>query len=184
MTTRVWFETHSSTTDNANRIATGWLPGELSALGRDQARSLGDRILVRRPAAIFVSDLDRATQTVRLALDHADATIPVIIDHRLRECDYGSLNGAPHDQVHGDRLRYLTDPYPDGESWQTAIDRAVAAVREAVDRHPEQTIMIIGHVATRLAVQQVATGSPVADLVSAEVGWQPGWSYQLTGSEG
>jgi broad specificity phosphatase PhoE len=36
------FEAHSTTTDNEQGHATGWLPGQLSELGRVQARQLGD----------------------------------------------------------------------------------------------------------------------------------------------
>lgn len=62
VTSWLWFETHSSTTDNADRVATGWLPGELSALGREQAAALGDRIAGRALSAILTSDLRRATE--------------------------------------------------------------------------------------------------------------------------
>jgi alpha-ribazole phosphatase/probable phosphoglycerate mutase len=39
-----------------------------------------------------VSDLKRAIETVEVAF--AGSGIPVLIDWRLRECDYGQLNGA------------------------------------------------------------------------------------------
>ena len=37
------YETHSLTTDNEREVATGWLPGELSNRGRQQAVALGER---------------------------------------------------------------------------------------------------------------------------------------------
>ena len=37
------FETHSTTVDNEEGRATGWLPGQLSARGRTQAQQLGRR---------------------------------------------------------------------------------------------------------------------------------------------
>ena len=43
MVVRVLYETHATTVDNENGIATGWLPGELSATGHDNARDLGRR---------------------------------------------------------------------------------------------------------------------------------------------
>lgn len=179
ITTRVWFETHSTTTDNEHKIATGWLPGELSAVGRQQARALGDRISRRRPSVIFTSDLRRATQTVSIALEQARLTVPVVCDQRLRECDYGRLNGAPHDQLQSVRCHYLDLPHPGGESWQAAVQRATDGVRDAVGRHPSETIMIVGHIATRLAVEQLATGRALSELLVAPFCWQPGWSYDL-----
>jgi broad specificity phosphatase PhoE len=37
------FETHSISEDNERGIATGWLPGSLSPLGRELASELGRR---------------------------------------------------------------------------------------------------------------------------------------------
>jgi broad specificity phosphatase PhoE len=87
--TRLIYETHSITVDNENGIATGWLPGELSPHGVRQAKELGER---RRDVdVVFSSDLRRAVQTVELS----GLTVPHLQDWRLRECNYGELNGAP-----------------------------------------------------------------------------------------
>src|SRR6476660_8815172 len=87
------FETHAMTEDNEAGKATGWLPGRLSNLGREQARDLGRRRTNDGLAAIFSSDLRRAVETVETAFP--DPTIPVLYDWRLRECDYGIRNGNP-----------------------------------------------------------------------------------------
>ncbi|MEU4198235.1 histidine phosphatase family protein, partial [Kribbella sp. NPDC026611] len=85
------YETHSITVDNERGIATGWLPGELSAEGRRLAAELGPRR--REVDLVFSSDLRRAVQTVELS----GLTAPYLQDWRLRECNYGELNGAPVD---------------------------------------------------------------------------------------
>jgi broad specificity phosphatase PhoE len=181
--TRVWYETHSTTLDNEAGVATGWLPGELSEVGRQQALTLARRIDHRKPDVIFCSDLARAVQTATVALEQSAIQPPVLLDWRLRECDYGRLNGAPSTEVHRDRVRYAHHPYPDGESWQTAIDRVAAATSDAAARHAGGTIMIIGHIATYLGVRRAAGDStPLADLITEEFVWQPGWVYDL-GSE-
>ncbi|WP_329159105.1 histidine phosphatase family protein [Streptomyces sp. NBC_01717] len=41
MSIEIVYETHATTADNEAGIATGWLPGTLSATGRLQARELG-----------------------------------------------------------------------------------------------------------------------------------------------
>ena len=178
--TRIWYETHSTTTDNEAGIASGWLPGKLSDLGREQAVGLGGRIADRNPDAIYCSDLARAVQTAIIALRQTGREIPLLLDWRLRECDYGSLNGAPSAAVHHDRVRYASDPYPGGESWQLATARVAAAVRDAAGRHPGGTIMIIGHLATRFGVR-LACGDPTAltTMITEPSGWQPGWAYEL-----
>ena len=67
MPIRIVFETRSTTEDNENGVATGWLPGKLSRIGREQAAELGRRRAHDDIAAIFCSDLARATQTAAIA---------------------------------------------------------------------------------------------------------------------
>jgi 2,3-bisphosphoglycerate-dependent phosphoglycerate mutase len=43
MSIEIVFETHAPTEDNEHGIATGWLPGRLSARGRDNAAAMGQR---------------------------------------------------------------------------------------------------------------------------------------------
>lgn len=126
------FETHSLSTDNDRGVATGWLPGRLSKHGRALARELGERRRADTLAAVFTSDLRRVTETAELAF--AGSGLPVLADWRLRECDFGQLNGASAALVHAARLRHLTDPYPDGESWQQAIKRAIGFLRDVPTR--------------------------------------------------
>lgn len=180
MITQVWYETHSTTLDNEAGIATGWLPGELSDLGRERAVGLGRRIADRRPDAIYCSDLARAVQTAGIALEQVESEIPLLLDWRLRECDYGLLNGTPSTGVHRDRLRYAHNPYPGGESWEQATARAAAAVLDAAARHPAGAIMIIGHVATRFGVRRASGDNTVLERMIMEPSeWQPGWAVTV-----
>ena len=96
MAVELVYETHSTSVDNENGIATGWLDGRLSELGRRQAEELGARR--RDVAAVYASDLGRAVETAAIAF--RGAGIPVHHDARLRECDYGELNGATRGRGH------------------------------------------------------------------------------------
>src|SRR5262245_37067912 len=108
------FETHSKSLDNERGIATGWLPGELSAEGRTLAVALGVR---RRDVdVVYVSDLRRAVETAELAF--AGTKIPVFRDARLRECNYGELNGATVTAMEGERPRGMEDAFHRGESYR------------------------------------------------------------------
>src|SRR3989442_303641 len=91
MSVELIYETHSLTTDNEHGIATGWLPGRLSEQGRRLAKELGQRRRGEDIAAVFVSDLARAVETATIAFAGSD--IPIHQDARLRECNYGDLNG-------------------------------------------------------------------------------------------
>lgn len=112
--TEVVFETHSTTEDNERGVATGWLPGKLSAAGRDQAGEMGERRRADRIAAVFTSDLARAVETVSIAF--VDSGISILHDWRRRECDDGDRNGRPADEL--ERGQHVDVPHPNGESWR------------------------------------------------------------------
>jgi broad specificity phosphatase PhoE len=171
------FETHAMTVDNEMGRATGWLPGELSAQGRTLARDMGGRRRDDGIAAVFSSDLDRAIETVSIAFDGSG--IPVLHDWRLRECDYGQLNGMPAEEMHRGRLGHLDRPYPGGESWRQAVTRVGGFLGDLPSRWDGQRILVIGHVATRWGLDHFIGGAALEDLIGQDFAWRPGWEYQL-----
>lgn len=171
------FETHSITVDNERGVATGWLPGALSARGRDGARELGRRRASDSLAAVFCSDLARAEETARIAF--AGASVPVLLDWRLRECDYGNENGMPAAELRAGRRAHLDMPYPGGESWRQAVARVGWFLDDLPRRWDGQRVLVIGHVATRWGLDHRLNGVRLEDLVDADFAWQEGWEYQL-----
>jgi 2,3-bisphosphoglycerate-dependent phosphoglycerate mutase len=179
MAIEIVYETHSTTEDNQNGIATGWLPGRLSDTGRADAAMLGQRRLDDGLAAIFVSDLQRAIETVEVAF--AGAAIPVLKDWRLRECDYGELNGSAAPEVHRDRRKYLDLPYPGGESWRQATNRVGRFLSDLPLRWEGQRILVVGHMATRWGLDRFLGGEELEEVITADLAWQKGWEYRLEG---
>jgi broad specificity phosphatase PhoE len=177
MATQIVFETHSWSADNDLGVATGWLPGRLSTRGRELAAELGARRRDDGLAAVFSSDLGRAAETTRIAF--GDTPIPILYDWRLRECDYGEGNGMPAAQLHKDRRAHLDEPYPGGESWRQAVARAAGLLADLPSRWAGRRVLIVGHVATRWALDHTLDGVPLEDLIEADFGWREGWSYEL-----
>jgi 2,3-bisphosphoglycerate-dependent phosphoglycerate mutase len=177
MSVEIVFETHSLTEDNETGIATGWLPGRLSERGRRLAVALGERRLGDGLSAVFTSDLRRAVETVELAF--AGTEIPVMPDARLRECNYGDLNGMARSELEGDRAHHVDVPYPSGESWSEAIARVDGFLTEVASARDGQRLLLIGHVATRWALDHYVDGVPLERLVLEDFAWRPGWEYRL-----
>jgi 2,3-bisphosphoglycerate-dependent phosphoglycerate mutase len=176
VTVHVVFETHSLSVDNERGIATGWLDGTLSEEGRRLARELGARRRDEVDVA-FTSDLGRAVETAALAFEGSH--VPVHRDARLRECDYGDLNGAPVERVHGERRRRIDEPYPGGESWRAALDRVDGFLDELAARWDGRRVLVLGHVATRWAFDRRVHGRTLEQLVDADFAWREGWRYEL-----
>ncbi|MEU8820702.1 histidine phosphatase family protein [Actinoplanes sp. NPDC048796] len=177
MSTEIVFETHSWSEDNDRGYATGWLPGRLSAQGRTFAAELGARRRDDGIAAVFTSDLRRATETAEIAF--GDSPIPVLYDWRLRECDYGTLNGTPAATLHkGD---HLDVPFPGGESWRQAVHRNGRFLSDVPTRWNDTRILVIGHVATRWSLDHLINGIPLEELAATDFAWREGWEYRLSG---
>lgn len=82
---------------------------------------------------IISSDLRRAMQAAR-AID-ADLKIPVTVDPRWRELDFGDWDGLAPSGIVGDALMQFWDdpdgsPPPNGERWSVLVARVAAALGE------------------------------------------------------
>jgi broad specificity phosphatase PhoE len=171
------FETHSLSTDNENGMATGWLDGSLSENGRRLARELGERRRSDGASAVFTSDLGRAVETAQIAF--SVSCLPIYRDRRLRECNYGALNGMPVSRLNAERSRHIDEPYPDGESYRQVVDRVKDFLGDLAMRFDGGRIIVIGHSATRWALDHLLDGAPLEDLVDMPFDWKEGWHYLL-----
>jgi broad specificity phosphatase PhoE len=180
MTVEIVYETHAITEDNENGIATGRLPGRLSERGRLVARELGERRRDDGLAAVFTSDLDRAVETARIAF--ADVEIPTFQDRRLRECDYGELNGRPLTDFPMPRSQFIDRPFPGGQSYQEVVDVTRGFLADLAEAWNGKRILIIAHSANRYALQALLGGTSIEDEIDGPFLWQPGWEFTLSGS--
>jgi broad specificity phosphatase PhoE len=171
------FEAHGSTVDNEAGRASGHHDAKLSALGREQAEDLGHRYRDVDIAAVFCSDLQRSYATGEIAFAGRD--IPVILDNRLRECDYGTFTSQDRAVVDKERPARINEPFPQGESYQECAEQIRSFLSRLLTHYDGKTIMIIGHRATQYGLEHVINGLPLHTAVTAPWQWRPGWTYQL-----
>lgn len=177
MSVDIIYETHSWSEDNEHGIATGWLPGRLSERGRLLAAELGQRHRDDAISGVYTSDLARAVETASIAF--AGTNVPIVRDARLRECNYGVLNGAPAAQVHAEQLRRLDEPFPEGESYRQVIARMDDFLADLARMREGTRVLLIGHAATRWALDHLLNEVPLEILLSAPFDWQEGWHYKV-----
>jgi broad specificity phosphatase PhoE len=171
------FETHAWSVDNERGVATGWLPGRLSEKGKRQAEELGRRRRDDGLAAVYTSDLARAVETAEIAFAGSD--LPIFREPRLRECNYGELNGAPVPELDAVRLRHVDEPFPGGESYRGAVARFGGLLDELARERDGERVLLIGHGATLFALEHLVNGVPLEELVAGPFQWQEGWVYRL-----
>jgi len=147
---------HGQTAWNAEGRAQGHLDIELDATGVAQARAAAVAIAELRPAALWSSDLLRASAT---ADEIARVTgLPVRTDKRLREYDVGDRSGmtmaefaAAFPSEHtawaaAGGLFEAADAVPGAEGTEDVLDRILPALREALASvEPGESVCVVGH---------------------------------------
>lgn len=114
MSVNITYFVHGTTIDNEKKISSGWADAPLSELGIQQAVNLKEFVKDKHFDVVFCSDLQRAVKTANLAWGGIS---PIIPDARLRECNYGKLNGAPSAIVEPmQEEECITNRFPEGES--------------------------------------------------------------------
>ena len=173
------YATHATSTDNVAAIASGHADPDLAPLGVEQCTERAGLWADRHFDVVVASDLLRSRRTVALAFEGSDT--PVRIDPRLRECDYGDLNGAPKSEVDAIRATRVTQPYPGGESYEDVAVRTRAMLDDLAREYPRGTVLLIGHHAQRAALPYLADGVPLQEALMQTIEsdwWQPEWEYR------
>ncbi len=89
----LWLVRHGETTYSASKRVAGWSDPPLTENGRRQAEALRPVIDDRQFEGVWSSDLQRAVESARLAMGEPRA------DRRLRECDFGALEGCTYEEA-------------------------------------------------------------------------------------
>ncbi len=151
MSTRVLLARHGQTTWNIQSRYMGQVDIPLDETGQRQAEMLGRRLARESLAAIYTSDLQRASQTAfAIAVYH---TCPLIPDARLREMDFGVWQGLTYAEIQEtDRINLeaweadrLKNAPPGGETLSQFSERIEAAYQAIVHAHSEETALLVSH---------------------------------------
>jgi len=171
------FESHATTLDNEHHLASGRYDVALSELGIRQAGQLGERYKGVHLDAIFCSDLKRSYETAELAFKNKN--IPFIKDPRLSECNYGDFTRYPSREVKKMRIKKISNPFLNGESYEQAIARVRDFLIDLARDYDGKKVLIIGHRATQYGLEHWINMVPLKQIVTAKWEWQPGWIYNL-----
>lgn len=178
MAVEITYFVHGTTTDNEQELATGWLPGELSAMGKDQARKLGEQAGDKHFDVVFCSDLTRAVESAQLGFG---STHKIIQDDRLRECNYGDYNGTSANTFKDNMELYIDQPFPNGESYLDVEARMKDFVDFLRKNYDDKDVAIVAHQGPQLALDVLLGGKTWPQAIAEDwrktKSWQPGWHY-------
>ncbi len=171
------FESHGTTTDNEKHLASGWADVELSELGIQQSKEMGQRYAEDNFDAIFCSDLRRSYESAQIGFGDR---FPIIRDSRLNECNYGDLTQHPSSEIDPEKPKRIKAPFPNGESYKQTSERIKNFLTDLLKDYDGKMVMIIGHRATQYGLEHWIKKIPLEQVIPAVWKWQPGWKYELT----
>src|SRR4029079_11177750 len=138
--------------------------GSLTALGRKQARDLGERVRSEKVAAVVCSELSRAVQTAEIAAGVLG--LPVRVREHLQEYPAGDYLGRPYEHAFFDGMVRswlaggLSVGVPGGETGRQTADRVLAVLDDLADEYRGQTALVVSHGGVILALWgAIAPGS-------------------------
>jgi probable phosphoglycerate mutase len=142
---------HAQTAWNREKKIQGHSDSLLTADGKKQASSWG-RILSRLSwDRMVTSDTGRALATARIVNGYLN--IPLSLDSRLREQDWGSWVGKTVAQIKSESPQVLNEQInagwdfcpPGGESRRSVLKRSQSALHEAAERNPGEILLVVSH---------------------------------------
>ena len=148
---KIFIIRHGQDTDNAENILNGHRDTELTDLGCEQARDMGNKLKNENIQVIYSSPLKRAQKTASIVGGILEIDKIVICDE-LIERDFGILTGKPNsdiskyagDIIVSDGVQYFTEA--DGaESFSTLFERAKQVLEKITVNQFNRNILIVTH---------------------------------------
>lgn len=171
--TRLLLIRHAEPDEHAHGRCYGRLDVGLSPTGLASAERLAENLRDVELDAVYASPRLRAVQTAA-ALDTA-----LTIDDRLRELDFGELEGRTYDEIKRDQpdffRRWMETPtlvrFPGGESYAELRERVAAAVKDVIAANSGRTVALVSHGGVIRAALVVALGLPDDRAFALDVGY-------------
>lgn len=180
MSVNITYFVHGTTTDNEAEISSGWKDVELSELGIQQSKELGETTKDQHFDVVFCSDLKRAVDSAHLSWGDK---YKIIEDERLRECNYGDYNGKPSEIVEPLQEKSITEPMSNGESYEMVKGRIASFLDDLEKDYDGKSVAIVGHKAPQLALDVLLKDKTWEQAFAEDwrktKSWQPGWKYEL-----
>ena len=178
MSVKIIYFVHGTTTDNIEHKATGWNPGILSEKGIEQSIELKKKINLNEIDLVISSDLKRAVDSAEYTFKDLKE---ILHDKRIRECNYGDLNGADSSLVKYEE--HITNPFPNGESLKDVEERLKNFCDYLLENYNGKTIALVAHKAPQLALEVIRKNINWEQAIKQDwrktKNWQPGWLYEI-----
>ena len=164
MSVKLWLIRHGRSTWNAEGRIQGQADPPLDEIGLQQTGHIADRLRGAPIAAIYSSPLQRARATAQAI--GAVVNLPVVLDDRLKEYDFGVMSGLTWDGIveHHPEFarRWPEDPWaivaPGSEGRIAFCGRVMVVMQDIVTAHTDQQVAVVAHGGTFAAYLSALLG--------------------------
>jgi len=148
--TKVFIFRHGESYDNAWHDFSGWRDIDLDSAGVEEAKRVGEELKDEKATKAYQSDLIRAQHTLRIVLEAQSSNIEPVTDPRIKERNYGALNGLSKDElakIDPEEFKLWHRSYnvspPDGESIETVEKRVLTFLNDKIPSWDKNDIVFI-----------------------------------------
>ena len=157
---------HGQTTENAQNIIQGQLPGTLSQKGIEQVKATAEKLKSVQLDAIYCSDLARCVDTAAIiARYHPNQKI--VYTKLLRERKGGNLEGQVLNTAYWESLPGTEQSrrYPGGgESWEDVKTRVKPFLNKLFVDHQKDTVLLVTHGGVIRSIRAYMENIPLSEL--------------------
>jgi broad specificity phosphatase PhoE len=152
---------HGETDWNRDGRWQGHSDTHLNESGRAQARRVA--VELQDVDVVYSSDLARARETAEIIA--GELGLEVHVDPRLRERSFGAWEGLTAEEIEADfrdaHARWRAGEGPgadDAEPFDAFGARVQAFLHELLERHPDETVLLVGHGGSIRVIHALACG--------------------------
>jgi probable phosphoglycerate mutase len=166
--TTIHLARHGETDWNRELRWQGHSDPPLNALGRQQASTLAESLAGMRIAAVYASDLRRASETAEIVAGRLG--VPLRLDAALRELDVGSWEGRTLAELKARQPDAVTrweesgeHGWDGGEGHGEMATRVLEAIRSIAAEHVGEEVLVVSHGGPMRALKAFAAGLDYPD---------------------
>ena len=141
---KLYISRHGQTPWNVEDLVCGRAGVPLTEVGQQQARLLAESAMDKGIDVILSSPLQRARQTAQAVSDAIG--VPVQIDDRLIEMDFGTYDGTSR---FGEEFQWvraqMPTRFPGGESGFDLAYRVYSLLYEIREKYADKTVLLVCH---------------------------------------
>jgi probable phosphoglycerate mutase len=148
--TTILLARHGETDWNREKRWQGASDLSLNDRGREQAKTLAEKLEAVPFSAVYASDLRRAYETALVVAERKGLEVTPL--RELREIDVGSWTGLSHDEVKERFAEAFTQMrartgrgWEGGEAYAEMATRVLEAVRWIAHEHPGDAVLVVTH---------------------------------------